>query len=284
MKNVKTIYIPKRTIGGKLKLFIPSFLACILYLLPLYILLNMSIRSIQDLGSKIIPPQVINIGNYIAVFQDGSIWTGFKNSIILTVLTVAIEIVASAIGAYGIARSQNRLTETVRQSSMAVMMIPGIALLVGTYSLMTSLGMVNSLVGLAFLLAAGGIPGCMFMYTNFITSIPVALDEAAIIDGAGLIKTFFYIIMPQLKAVTVTRIIMIATGCWNQYLMPLYLLQDKSKHTVILVIKSAFSTLNGVSNIPRACATFAIGILPIIFLFVFLQRFIIEGQIDSATK
>ena len=104
------------------------------------------------------------------------------------------------------------------------MMIPTVALLVGTYSLMTRLGLVNNLAGLAFLLAAGGIPGCMFMYANFVTAIPVALDEAAMIDGANIFQTFFRIILPQLKAVTVTRLIIVATGCWNQYLMPLYLL------------------------------------------------------------
>ena len=66
--------------------------------------------------------------------------------------------------------------------------------------------------------------------------------------------------------------------------MPLYLLQEKPKHTIILVIKSAFSTMNGVNNVARACATCMIGILPIIVLYLFLQRYIIEGQLDSATK
>lgn len=90
--------------------------------------------------------------------------------------------------------------------------------------------------------------------------------------------------MPQLKAVTVTRIIMSATGCWNNYLMPMYLLQDKSKFTIILVIKSAFNRTNGVGNLPKACATCALGLLPVILLYLFLQKYIIEGQIDSSVK
>lgn len=225
-----------------------------------------------------------NFENCYKVFQEGEIWRGFKNSIILVAITLVVEITCSALGAYGIARSSSKLTNLISQGSTAIMMIPGTALLVGTYSLMVKLHMVNTLWGLALLTAAGGIAGSMFMYVNFIVAIPVALDEAAMIDGASILQTFFHIIMPQLKAITVTRVIMSATGCWNQYLMPMYLLQDKTKHTVIQVIKAAFNSTNGVSNVSSACATCVIGILPIIILYLFLQKYIIEGQIDSAVK
>lgn len=114
---------------------------------------------------------------------------------------------------YGLARSSGRLAESIRNINMGIMMIPSVALLVGTYGLMVKFHMTNTLYGLALLSAAGGIPGTMFMYVNFVVSIPTALDEAAAIDGAGVLRTFTQIIMPQLKAVTVTRIIMSATGC-----------------------------------------------------------------------
>lgn len=264
--------------------FVVSFLLILIYLLPIYILFTMSLRTMQDTGSMLKFPSIINLGNYISVFRDTSMLRSFKNSIIVVLITLVVEITFSALGAYGIARSSNKLTNLIRHGSMAIMMIPGTALLVGTYSLMVKTHMANTLWGLALLTAASGMAGAMFMYVNFIVAIPVALDEAAMIDGASMLQTFFFIIMPQLKAITVTRVIMSATGCWNQYLMPMYLLQDKTKHTIILVIKAAFNNANGVSNVPRACATCVIGILPIIILYLFLQRYIIEGQIDSAVK
>ena len=264
--------------------FVVSFILILIYLLPIYILITMSLRTLQDTGSMLKLPSIINLGNYISAFQDASLLKGFKNSVIVVLITLVVEIIFSALGAYGIARSSNKLSNFIRQGSMAIMMIPSTALLVGTYSLMVKLHMSNTLWGLALLTAATGMAGSMFMYVNFIVSIPVALDEAAMIDGASMLQTFFFIIMPQLKAITVTRIIMSATGCWNQYLMPMYLLQDKTKHTIILVIKAAFNNSSGVSNVPRACATCVIGILPIIILYLFLQKYIIEGQIDSAVK
>lgn len=264
--------------------YIVAVLLILIYLLPVYIMLNLSFRTIQDLGSKLALPATWNLGNYKEVFASGDLWMGFKNSIILVVETVVMEIIFAALAAYGLARSSGKVAGAIRNVNMLVMMIPGVALLVGTYSLMVNMHMTNTLYGLALLSAAGGIPATMFMYVNFIVSIPVALDEAAAIDGAGVLRTFIQIIMPQLKAVTVTRIIMSATGCWNNYLMPMYLLQDKSKFTVILVIKSAFNRSNGVGNLPKACATCTLGLLPVIVLYLFLQKYIIEGQIDSSVK
>lgn len=256
----------------------------LLYLLPIYILLNLSFRSIQDTASKLALPEVWTLDSYRKVFAGSDLWVGFKNSILMVMGTVAVEIPISALAAYGLSRSGNRIAEAIKTMNIGIMMIPGVALLVGTYSLMVSLHMTNTLAGIILLTAAGGIPGTMFMYVHFMASIPTALDEAAAIDGAGVLHTFFRIIMPQLKAVTVTRVIMSATACWNSYLMPMYLLQDKSKFTVILMIKSAFSRINGVGDLPKACAACVTGLLPVIVLYLVMQKQIIEGQIDSSIK
>lgn len=265
-------------------MYLVALFSALLYLLPFYVLVNVSFREITDIGSKLVFPKVFTLENYKEVLSSPDIWSGFLNSIILATETIVVEILLGSIAGYGLARSNNRLSNSFRTLNMAIMMIPGTALLVGTYSLMVKLNLVNTLTGLALLSASGGLPGTIFFYTNFITSIPVALDEAAEIDGAGVVRTFFRIILPQLKPITVTRIIMSFVGSWNSYLMPMYLLTSKSKHTVILVIKVAFSSGNGTGNLPLACATCVIGILPVVILYLFLQKYIIQGQIDSAVK
>ena len=245
------------------------------YLLPIYVLLNLSVRTVQTMSETLPLPRVFNWNNYERAIANKDVWMGFINSIIIAAVTIVLEITVSALAAYGVARSNSWLTRSIRTINMLIMMIPGIALLVG---------MVNSLLGLALLSGSGGIPGTMFMYVSFVISIPQALDEAASIDGAGVIRTFFRIILPQLKAITVTRVIMTAVGSWNNYLMPMFLLTNKAKYTIILVIKAVFAGSNGVKDVPYACATCAIGLLPIILLYLFLQRFIIEGQLDSSVK
>ena len=263
-----------------------ALLFVVAYLLPIYVLLNLSIRTVQTMSSAMTWPAFSdwNWSNYLSALGNADIWLGFKNSLIIAAVTIVVEIAVSALAAYGIARSTSKVTQHLRTINILIMMIPGIALLVGTYGLMVKLRLVNSLTGLAILSAAGGISGTMFMYVNFIVSIPRALDEAAAIDGASILRTFFSIILPQLKSVTVTRVIMTAVGSWNNYLMPMFLLTDKSKFTIILVIKSAFAGDNGVKNVPLACATCAVGLIPIIAVYLTMQRFIIEGQMDSAVK
>lgn len=283
MKKSKELIISTKS-ESKLWHYVVAVLLIVVYLLPIYILINMSFRDVTDFSSRLFLPKEWNFENYMSAFLGSSLWIGFKNSTIVVVETVTIQIIIGALAAYGLARSSGRIAEGIRKLNMGIMMIPGLALLVGTYSLMVKMNMDNSLWGLSLLSAAGALPGTIFLYANFIVAIPKSLDEAAAIDGAGVIRTFFSVIMPQLKAITVTQIIFAATGSWNNYLMPMYLLQKKTSFTIIQVIKSAFNQSNGNSNLPLACATCVLGLLPIIILYLFLQKYIIQGQIDSASK
>ena len=94
--------------------YIVAILLILIYLLPIYIMLNLSFRTLQDLGTKLSLPAAWNFGNYVEVFKSGDLWLGFKNSIILVVETVTLEIVLSALAAYGLARSSGRLAESIR--------------------------------------------------------------------------------------------------------------------------------------------------------------------------
>ena len=105
--------------------YIVAVLLILIYLLPIYIMLNLSFRTIQDVGSKLSLPAMWNFQNYIDVFKSGDLWMGFKNSIVLVVETVVLEIVFSALAAYGLARSNGKIAESIRNVNMGIMMIPG---------------------------------------------------------------------------------------------------------------------------------------------------------------
>lgn len=252
--------------------------------MPFYVLFNMSIRTIQDLGSKLRLPDSFAWNNYSTAFSESGIWRGFANSIAVVAMAVMIIIVLSSMAAYGLSRARSRLSGHVSAVNLTVMMIPPVSLLVGTYSLMVSMNLVNTLHGLALLSAACSIPSALFLYSSFMVSVPRDLDEAAMIDGAGVLTTFFRIIFPQLRSVTITQMIISAIGCWNEYLMPMYMLQNNRKHTLILVIKSAFNSFNGVADLPLAAATCVIGIAPIIVFYLAMQKHIIKGQIEGISK
>lgn len=212
----------------------------LLYLLPIYVMLNQSFRYITDLTPRLYFPEKWTFDNYIQAFRDPNLLNGFKNSIVYVVEVCVLEVFLGGLAAYGLARSGGKVSTALRTFNICVMMIPSLSLLVGTYSLMVKFHMINKIWALSLQTAAIGMAGTMFFYTSFIVSIPKDLDQAAAIDGAGILRTFFQIILPQLKPVTVTRLIMIAVGTWNNYAMPTYLLTNTNKATVILTVRKAF--------------------------------------------
>lgn len=263
--------------------YLVSFLIILCYCFPLYILINISLRYPTDFSSRLAPTQVIDWSHYTTIVGDRYFWNSMKNTVLYALMEMAILIPIGSLGGYGLARSKGWLTNTVRNLNVMVMMIPGTALLVGTYSLMVKLKLTNSLFGLALLGAGGGMTGCMFFYTTFCTSIPVDLDEAASIDGAGVIRTFFTIIFPQMKAITVTRLIGVLTGAWNNYLMPMYLLTKQERFTVLLFVRKLFTSSNG-NTVPIAFAGCTLMVIPILIFYFLMQKQIIGGQLDSAVK
>ena len=188
-----------------------------IYLFPFYIIINVSLKSFADTTSRIQFPNPIYWENFRKVIEAGDIFVGIKNSMIITVFVLLVEIILGCMAAYALARNQSKLNEVVRSLIMSVMMITPLTILVGVYSTMSKINATSTYWGMVLLLSSFGLPLVIFLYTNFISSIPVALDEAAAIDGATNLQIFFRIILPQLKSVTITVIILQGVSVWNEY-------------------------------------------------------------------
>ena len=273
-------YSPARKTG----IFLISLLLVILYCFPLYILVNISLRDYQDLSSRLAFTKNPMFDHYVKIATDPLFWTALKNTVMLFALEAVILIALASLAGYGLSRSSGFVVRSIRTVNVLIMMIPGTALLVGTYSLMVKLGLTNSIPGLALLQAGTGMTGTMFFYTTFTSSIPRDLDEAAEIDGAGVIRTYFSVIFPQMKAITITRLISVLTGCWNSYLMPMYMLTKSEKFTLLLYVRKLFSGQVNIPNIPLAYTGCLFMILPILVFYFAMQKYIVGGQIDSAVK
>lgn len=264
--------------------YVLSIFIAILYLVPVYVLFNMSMKNFTDFSSRILPPNYLYFGNYIDALADGKIFLALRNSIIITVSVVLVEVVMGCMAAYPLSRNRGRGSKILMSFVMGVMMIPPMSILVGVYTEMVTLGGINKLWSVVAISSAFGLPLSIFLFKNFITSIPIALDEAAAIDGASVLRTFWSIILPQLKPVTVSVIIMKGVSAWNEYLYPSYMLQKSDTYTLILLIKKYFGSADSSSNLNGAAAVAALCILPVVILYIFLQKYFIQGQVDSAVK
>lgn len=262
--------------------YLISLLLLVIYLFPFYIIINVSLKSFTDTTSRIQPASPIYCGNYAEAIKTGQIFLGIRNSLIITVFVLLVEIIVGCLASYALARNQTKFNEVVRNLIMGVMMISPLTTLVGVYSTMSKIHGTSTYWGIVLVLSSFGLPLVIFLYTNFIGSIPKALDEAAAIDGASNLQTFFMIILPQLRTVTVTVIILQGVGIWNEYTYSYYFLQKQNMNTITLVIKSFFGSV--MNDYGQAAANAVIGMLPLIIIYLCLQKYFIQSQVDSAIK
>lgn len=254
----------------------------VIYLLPIYVVVVTSLKPVTDHTSRLLPPVEIYWENYIRAFQNSNILNAMKNSLIITVGTVLIVVVAGCLAAYPMARHRNRLSKSMKTFVLGVMMVPGMSMVVGIYSTLVSIHAISTYWGIIAVSAAFGLPMSIYMYCNFIRAIPVSLDEAAYMDGAGVLRTFFQVILPQLKPVTASVVLMQAVSTWNEYGYSLYILQKKEMYNVTLTVKQFFGEQMKDLNGAAACAVIAI--IPVIIVYLFLQKYFVQGTMDSAVK
>lgn len=262
--------------------FLVAIPILVVFLAPFYILLSVAFRSPQDLSSYWAFPTQLNLENFRNAIEEGKILLSIFNSLVVTAGAVLLVTVVGALAAYPLARRKTRLNMGIKGFVLGIMMVPPLSILVSLYSVLVKINGVNEYWGIILVLVTFELPLSIFLYTNFISSIPKALDEAAAIDGSGPVRTFFQIILPQLKPVTASVVILTGVHCWNDYQFSLYILQSPKMRTIPLAIASYFSQTT--SNINAAAAAALLAILPVVVVFLFLQKYFIRGMVDSAIK
>ncbi len=252
------------------------------YLSPLYILLTTALKKSTDASSRWLVPNYFYLGNFQYALTEGHIQRGITDSAVITACSIALIVLLGATAAYPLARNRSRLNTVVNGFVLGVMMVPPLSILVPIYSIMKQLHGISTFWGIILLLVTFNLSMSIFIFSNFIASIPTALDEAAAIDGCGPLRTFFSIILPQLKPVTASVVILTGVNCWNDYQFSLYMLQKPNITSVTLAVASFFAQVS--SNVYAAAASALLGVLPVIVLFLVLQKYFIQGAVDSAIK
>ena len=263
-------------------LYLLGLVIIVVHFIPIYILLGVAAKSSMDITSKWILPGYVEWNNFKEALNGGNMLLALKNTAIITVFSVFFVTVIGAFSAYPLARNRSRLNTVVKSFILGIMMIPGLSVLVPLYSTMVKIHGISTYWGIIVVLVTFNLPMSIFLFSNFIAGIPVALEEAAFIDGCNTIQTFFKIILPQLKPVVASVVILTGVGCWNDYQFSLYFLQSPKYRTIPLAVASYFSQT--ANNMNAAAASALLGVLPVLLLFIFLQKYFIKGMVDSAIK
>lgn len=259
-----------------------ALLIGLVHFVPLFISLNVAFKPKTDLSSRWMLPQEPYWENFLFAVEKARIFLAIRNSLVITALSIGLILLAGGMAAYPLARNRSRLNARVLQFVLAVMMVPPLSMLVPLVTIMTRLGAVSSYWGIVAVLVTFQLPIGIFLYTNFIRTIPGELDEAALIDGCSRFTIFSRIILPLLKPVTATVTILTGVAIWNDYQFSLFLLQSPKMKVVTLAVSTFFAQSS--SNLGAAAAAALTAVVPVALLFLFLQRYFIKGMVDSAVK
>lgn len=269
---------PKLSFWSLIAIFIALF-----HLIPFYILITTAFKDKTDFSSKWKFPNYIQWENFSEAWERAHLGTGLANTAIITFFSALLLIIFGSLAAYPLARRKTKLNQFMYMLFISIMVIPPLTALVPLYQLVVDIGMMNTRTVAVLNNVAAYMPLTIFLYVGFIrSSIPAELEEAARIDGASTVGIFFRIIFPLLKPVTASILIISCVYIWNDYQFAIFFLQSEEVKTITVAL-SGFFGMN-TNNLNLVAAASMIAMMPMLVLFLLLQKYFIQGLAAGSVK
>ena len=263
------------------------YLAILILLLftvgPFLWLLSTSLKSADEnifAYPPVLIPQSPTLDNFFRVIDSQPFFTYLKNSALVAALSVALNLLLSSLAAYPLARIPFKGRSVLFIVLLSSMMIPFQLLMIPVYELAISLGLQNTYLGLVLPHACTAF-GIFFMRQAFL-SVPVAIEEAAIMDGVSRLRIWWFVMLPLIKPSLATLSVFSFIAVWGDFLWPLIIIDQPSLFTLPLGVNRLASSFSLDWRLVAAGAVFSI--VPILLFFTFTQRFFIEGAMKGAVK
>jgi raffinose/stachyose/melibiose transport system permease protein len=261
----------------------------LLFLSPIYIMLVNSFKTRAELYENVLAlPAAISFEHYTAAMKKMNFISALGNSLYVTIATVIFVIILASMTAWMLVRRDNIMSKIIFFLFVATMLIPFQTLMMPLMQVMDwirtylHLPVLNTHGGLIFMNIGFHAGMAVFLYHGFMKSIPVALEEAAVLDGCSTFGVFWRIVFPLLKSITVTVAILDVIASWNDYLLPSLVLSDKGLRTIQLSTFYFFGEFTIVWN--QAMSGLTLTIIPIVIFYSIAQKYIIKGIAAGAVK
>lgn len=257
----------------------------VIFLVPFAFILITASKTTQSaslLGFSL-PDEWLLWDNIVTVLTDrnGLLIRAFVNSIVLTVASVTIMVVLAAMVGYILSRRQSRWNGVINFFVLAGLIVP--PAVVPTIWVLQGLGLFKTLPGLILIEATFGLSFCILLFRAFVATIPRELDEAAVIDGAGPIRLFFRVVLPLLKPVIVTSIVVQSVAVFNDFANPLYFLPGDQNATVQLTLYNYAGGM-AANQYNLLFADILLITIPPLIMYIFFNRQIVAGMTSGAVK
>ena len=264
--------------------FVITLIVLIFFMVPFYMLVVNSFKPTAEfLKNPFALPSALRFDNFLTAIERMNFGKSLFNTAAITITAVVVNMVVSAMTGYLFARKKWRINKIIFMAFLASMVAPFQVYMIPLVRIYAgALGFSNNLMMVAYIAVGLNIPFAVFLYSGFVEGIPAELDEAALIDGCGFTKTFFYIIMPLLKPIIITVTVFVAMGVWNDFLMSSLFLTKVDTKTLAISIKT-FLTNHSAEYAPMM-AGLLLSVLPVLIFYLIGQKYIIEGVIAGSVK
>ncbi len=258
-----------------------AILICVIMCTPIYLVVVNSLKDRTDARRMSIErPTTLHWENFSTVVERGKLEETFVNSMLYSTGSTLLATTTAAMAAYVMSRNKTRLNRF-----LYFFIIMGIAMPINFFTLtkvMQVTHLINTQIGIILLYAAVQLPFNTFLIYGFVEALPRDLDEAAIIDGAGPFRLFFSVIFPLMTPVLVTAALLSFLATWNDFIFPLYYLNDTSKWPMPLAVYNFFGRYESSWNL--VSADIVLTVLPVIAVYLLGQRFIVSGMTAGSVK
>jgi multiple sugar transport system permease protein len=255
------------------------------FMFPLYWMVSTAFKS-NDVLLKIPPewfPKKPILDNFLSILTNPDFLGFYKNTIITSVSTTLLCLFISVHASYSFSRFTYRLNKTLQMGILSTQMFPGIVLLLSLYMIYRKLGLLNTYLALILACTTKALPLGIWMLKGFFDTIPKSIEEAAYIDGAGKLQTLYRIVMPLIKPGIIAVSIYAFMVTWDDFIYALTLINRAEKRTLPAGIALAFLGEYGY-DWARVMAAAVAASIPVLFIFIFLQKYMIAGLTAGAVK
>ena len=260
------------------------FLMAVVFVLPFLISILLAFKTKQETTKSVLAlPEKLHFENFTEAIEKANIVRSMGNSIVITAGSVVIVLIVASMAGYAIGRQYHKRGFRMYESILtASMMVPFQTLMIPLYKMFRSMGLLNTLAGDMILIAGINMPFAIMMYIGFVRTLPISLEEAAMLEGCSQFKIFTKVIFPLLKPTTVTIAVLDALWAWNDFNASLLVLQKNEVKTVPMQQYVFFGEHSADYNMAFAAAV--ISMIPIVLFFIFMQKHIEEGMTAGAVK
>lgn len=256
----------------------------IIFLYPIFLVLINSIKSFKEVMTNVLSfPSSFHFKNCTYVWRSINYPRLFFNNVVVTTIAILGIIVFSSLAGFTLSRNKSRLSWILYIFSISPMLIPFQTIMITLIKFVNIMRLPNNIYGLAALYWGFAAPAAVFMYHGFAKGIPKEMDESALVDGASTLRMFFSIMFPLLKPVTSTIIVIDVMWIWNDFLLPLIIL-DGPKESKTLTLAAYTFIGQYVTDWQYTMSAIVLAVIPSIIFFIFMQKNIVKGVTAGAVK